>query len=58
MQFKDDRLFTDPELIELRKEFHELGELMPGWNWDEYINFTDYKKKLREKLKKIQENRQ
>lgn len=55
MQFKDDRLFTDPELIELRTKFHQLGEIFPGWNWDEYNNFDDYKEKLRQKLKKLQE---
>lgn len=53
MMFKDDRLKTDPELIELRKQYSEMGERMPGWNWDEYNNFSHYKKCMREKLEQL-----
>lgn len=53
MMFKDDRLKTDPELVELRKQYNEIGERMPGWNWDEYHSLTDYKKQLRQKLERL-----
>jgi hypothetical protein len=50
MVFKDDRLQKDPEILELRGLFHEIGSFCPPWNWDEYTDWDDYKKKCWERL--------
>lgn len=57
MMFKDDRLKTDPELVELRKQYSKIGERMPGWNWDEYSNLTDYKRKMSERLERLKKEK-
>lgn len=53
MMFKDDRLYTDSELIELRGQYKKIGEPMPGWNWDMYTDLDDYKIKMRERLERL-----
>jgi hypothetical protein len=55
--FKDDRLSTDPELVELRKQYSDIGEKMPGWNWDMYSDLTDYKRKMRERLERLKKEK-
>ncbi len=52
MMFKDDRLYADSELIELRGQYKKIGEPMPGWNWDMYTDLDDYKIKIRERLER------
>ena len=57
MMFKDDRLKTDPVLVELRKQYNEIGEQMPGWNWDEYTDLDDYKERMQERLKLLKKEK-
>lgn len=57
MMFKDDRLKTDPVLVELRKQYSEIGEQMPGWNWDEYHSFSHYKECMQERLNRLKKEK-
>lgn len=57
MLFKDGRLEKDPELIELRKQFRELGECCPGYNYDCFSSFEEYKAYCREELAKLKESK-
>ncbi len=55
--FKDGRLMKDPELIELRKQFRELGEWCPGYHYECFSTFEEYKAYCREELAKLKENK-
>lgn len=51
-----DKLFyflrTDKELNEMRKEWKEkFNKSFPPYNYDEYKDINDYKKKIKENLK-------
>ena len=44
-------LATDPEIVGLKKRYHELtGKHLSGWNWDQFCNLNDYVAYLRRKV--------
>ncbi len=55
--FKDDRLLTDPELVEMRKQFEELGESCPSYHYECFPTFKAYKVYCREELAKLTESK-
>ncbi|MDD3137698.1 MAG: hypothetical protein PHX08_01835 [Lachnospiraceae bacterium] len=59
MIFKDDRLKTDPELVELRKKFEEnFGDfVMPGYSWGIDNGFDEYKQRCKDKYDQLMKER-
>ena len=55
--FKDDRLLTDPELVQMRKQFEEFGESCPGYHYECFPTFEEYKEYCREELTKLKESK-
>ncbi len=49
-----DKLRNDPELKELRRQYHEIGECMSGYHYEEYRSLEDYKETCRAKLTELQ----
>ncbi|CCL06421.1 TPA: hypothetical protein SOL98_001200 [Clostridioides difficile] len=47
------RLRNDKELLELRRLYKEkYNENAPGFNYDEYSSYDEYKEKLKELIQK------
>jgi len=59
MLFKDDRLKTDPELVELKKKFEEnFGPFsMPGYSWGIDSGLEGYKERCREEYERMVKER-
>lgn len=52
-------LLTDPEIVGLKKRYHELtGAYLPGWNWDEYCDMDEYISKLRKMVEDAEKHDQ
>lgn len=42
-------LTTDPEIVSLKKRYHEItGRYLPGWNWNSYRSLDHYVECLRQ----------